>query len=546
MVKDLVAVTEEKIFRLNVEREQIAHEVLERELASKTRTPHELELVLNDVAFSEIARLAESASPKLAEWQSLYRHLGKMNQAAKEAELKRLIAHYVNDVVGNFNPRVYRFATRAVPIGLSLLLRPQLNFRRLLDLSTVRGRICVEGELELLRSLINKGTLILVPTHLSNLDSIVVGWSLYANGLPPFIYGAGKNLFFNPLISFFMHNLGAYRVERNWRFTLYKDVLKTYSQVLLERGYHSLFFPGGTRSRSGEIERKLKLGLLGTGLAAGIRNLQAGLSHPGIFVVPCTINYQLVLEAETLIDDHLKREGQSRYIIEDDESSRFSRIWDYVRKTLALDASLIIRYGAPLDLWGNRVDAAGISHDRMGRPIDTRRYLLVGDEIKASPQRDAEYVIELGEQIVQAFQQNTVVLVTHLVAYAIFSFLRRSYPQADLYTLIRLPQEEPLSSETVWREVDLVRGQLLRKAEEAALTLSEQVRKGTVEEIVNAALHYFSMYHQRPVLRRVASGLQIMDMKLLLYYHNRLTGYGIERLGYQAGLPLARVRLQDD
>ena len=73
-----------------------------------------------------------------------------------------------------------------------------------------------------------------------------------------------------PSSRFFMHNLGAYRVDRRLKHALYKDVLKAYSCVLLERGYHSLFFPGGTRSRSGGVERKLKLGLVGTG-ARGVR-----------------------------------------------------------------------------------------------------------------------------------------------------------------------------------------------------------------------------------------------------------------------------------
>ena len=53
-----------------------------------------------------------------------------------------------------------------------------------------------------------------------------------------------------------MHNLGAYRVDRRLKHGLYKDVLKTYSCVLIERGYHSLFFPGGTRSRIGGVERR--------------------------------------------------------------------------------------------------------------------------------------------------------------------------------------------------------------------------------------------------------------------------------------------------
>ena len=52
-----------------------------------------------------------------------------------------------------------------------------------------------------------------------------------------------------------MARLGAYNVDRRLRFDLYKEVLKTFSQVILENGLHSIFFPGGTRSRSGLIER---------------------------------------------------------------------------------------------------------------------------------------------------------------------------------------------------------------------------------------------------------------------------------------------------
>lgn len=527
-----------KIFQFNDERDAIVREVVEREYARKRRTPQTLELALNDAAFSELSRLEDSGSSEIGYWQTLYRHLGKMDQRTRETELLRLLERFARDVVGNFDPKVYKLATGVVPIGLSLLMRPQLNWHRLVNLSTVRERILVQGEVDRIRRLADKGTLILVPTHLSNLDSIVIGWSLLVSGLPPFTYGAGKNLFFNPLISYFMHNLGAYKVDRRLQFGLYKDVLKTYSQVLIERGYHSLFFPGGTRSRSGEVEKKLKLGLLGSGLAAGIKNLQAGRPSPGVFIVPCTLNYHLVLEAETLISDHLKREGQHRYIIEDDESSRLSRIWDYTRKILSLDSSMIIHYGAPMDLWGNRVDAEGVSYDDRGRPVDTRTYLLSGDDVAPSPQRDAEYVTELGQSIVKAFHKYTVVLATHLVAHAIFRFLRRSHPDLDLYSLLRIPLDEPLSLETVYREVDLLRGQLLRRAEEEALLLGSQVRKSTVEGIVAAALRYFGMYHQRPVLEREGNGIRVVDMKLLLYYHNRLTGFDLERA---TALPPAEI-----
>jgi glycerol-3-phosphate O-acyltransferase len=36
----------------------------------------------------------------------------------------------------------------------------------------------------------------MVPTHQSNLDSLLVGYVIYMMSLPPFAYGAGLNLFF--------------------------------------------------------------------------------------------------------------------------------------------------------------------------------------------------------------------------------------------------------------------------------------------------------------------------------------------------------------
>ena len=113
------------------------------------------------------------------------------------------------------------------------------------------------GKTTLVRTLTGTDTDRLEEEHRRGI-SIVLGYALMREGLPPVSYGAGKNLFTNPIISFFMHNLGAYRLDRRIKAGLYKDALKSYSTVLLERGYHSLFFPGGTRSRSGMIEQHLK------------------------------------------------------------------------------------------------------------------------------------------------------------------------------------------------------------------------------------------------------------------------------------------------
>ena len=200
-------------------------------------------------------------------------------------------------------------------------------------------------------------------------------------------------------------------------------MLKAYSGVLLEHGYHSLFFPGGTRSRSGGVERRLKLGLAGTGVDAFSRTAARGRVQR-IFFVPATINYLLTLEAETLIDDFLQEEGKARYIIEDDESTRVGRVAAFAQKLLGLDASCVIRFGQPLDCFGNLVDDEGHSHDPHGRVVDATSYVLgAGDRPVRDVARDAQYTRELGETICEHFRKDTVAMSTHIVAAAAFDHM---------------------------------------------------------------------------------------------------------------------------
>ncbi len=533
-----VVEAENRLDRFNADRDRIVADVERRVVEARLAAAAaggdaSLEYVLNEVAYSEMRRLEGSkdrnTQRKFQQWHDLANQLGRMSDDEKRERLGALVRSYALDIVGNFNPRVYRFSNNVLPTVFSFLFSPIRGVREgVAALASLGGRIKVEGPLDVVRDACERGTLVVVPTHSSNLDSVAVGFSLGRVNLPPVTYGAGVNLFTNPFLSFFMHNLGAYRVDRRLRFQLYKDILKEYSTVLLESGYHSLFFPGGTRSRSNQIEEHLKLGLLGTAISAYQNNVAAGAPYRRIYIVPLTINYRLVLEAETLIDDYLAETGKSRYIIEDDESSQFGRIVEFLRKTLAHEGSLVLRIGMPLDPFGNPTDEDGNSLDHRGRVIDPARYVLGRDgEVQRDPQRDAEYTRVLGHSLAAAYRRETVFRSTALVARALFDGIARRAGSRDIYRLLRVrayrlvvPVDEVVES------VDRLRARIV--ADPALGRLKKSMGEVSAAQLVNDAMKAFQSYHTHLVAERVEDKVQVRSLKLLFYYHNRTSHIPVE------------------
>jgi glycerol-3-phosphate O-acyltransferase len=527
------------IFGFNQSKRAIVDEVVQR-VCESVQDPL---LVLNDAAYLEIRRLQHSGGAELGEWRALARSLGKMAPEHLRDKLREHVERYAWDVAGNFDPKVYKFASRAMPPILGALLAPRTTLRNIahaFDLTTLDDHILVQGPREHIRKLSEIGTIVFVPTHLSNMDSVVFGFALERAGLPPATYGAGKNLFTNPVLSYFMHNLGAYRVDRRLKHQLYKDVLKAYSCVLIERGYHSLFFPGGTRSRSGGVERKLKLGLAGTGVEAFARTAERGRVQK-VFFVPATINYLLTLEAETLIDDFLQEEGKARYIIEDDESTRLGRVTAFSQKLLGLDAGCVIRFSRPLDCFGNFVDDEGRSHDARGRVVDPVSYVVgrSGKPVRDAA-RDAQYTRDLGDVIVDAFKRDTVLMATHIVAACAFERLRRSVGKGDLFAMLRHQDDVSIPRAELAEDVDrlLERGRALEEKGEIVLAPTLKSAKG--DEVLAQALRAFATgYHTNPVLVPRGNDLVLQDTRLLFYYQNRLAAHG---MAFDAIAPRARAR----
>ncbi|HMN90083.1 MAG TPA: 1-acyl-sn-glycerol-3-phosphate acyltransferase [Saprospiraceae bacterium] len=445
-----------------------------------------------------------------------------------EEMLQQIIHRYSEEIVGTFRIPTFLFARRFLTLFFTRLLNTAAGKSLLGSRYRLYDRMMVKGNVEKVRSLFDKGTVVVVPTHFSNLDSILIGYAMDTfAGFPSFSYGAGLNLYNAGFAAYFMNRLGAYRVDRRKKNLIYLETLKSVSNLSIQHGVNSLFFPGGTRSRSGMIETRLKLGLLGT-LPEAQRELFAKGERRKVFVVPVVLGYHFVLEAPFLIEQHLRSMGKERYIKAKDD---FYNIWKVLRfawKFFAESNSITVSFGQPLDVLGNPVDAAGDSYDQYGNRIDVREYFLTNGKVQEDEQREAEYTKILAERIVERYHKDNIVLSSHLVAFAAFNILKRQNARLDLYGVLRLPNDDYVFPDTLLRDVMAQLQQVLFQMQTAGdVRLSEEIH-WEVDALLADGIKRLGNYHlQKPMRYNKLGQIVSENFKLLYFYHNRLENYNL-------------------
>lgn len=475
-------------------------------------------------------------------WKNIQARLLDINpdekEKAKELEkelLHDIIERYTEEIAGNFKKSAYRFAQSFITFGFARLLNAARVkgllslFSRQLDLD---DKIHVIGETEHIRELAKKGTVVMVPTHFSNLDSILIGWAIQHLGLPPFIYGAGLNLFNIKILAYFMNSLGAYKVDRRKKNPIYLETLKTYSRNAIKRGCHSLFFPGGTRSRSGEIETSLRMGLLGTAIEAQRElylNAKEDEEVRKVFIVPVVINYHFTLEAPSLIRDYLKRTGRERYYVEADEFSTSYKLGTFMFKFFTKGSDISVNVGRGTDILGNYVDIEGNSFDKNGNPINVRDYFLRDKKITFDAQREKEYVRVLSKRIIEEYHKYNRVFASHLVAFTAFKMLERKNPKLDLYNVLRLPDEDLiLDYEEFKANFKKLRTRLEKIHKKGEVDMADHMKERATDAIAHGLANVGLYHDQRPLIKK-GDKIIVQDTNTLYYYHNRMNGYGLEK-----------------
>ena len=449
------------------------------------------------------------------------------------ALLKTIVHRYANEIAGDFRPSYFRFARQVIEFGFARLL----NGARIKKFGaifrskyTLRDKIHIVGKVRMLRNLASKGTVIIVPTHFSNIDSMLIGWVIHSLGLPAFIYGAGLNLFNIKIFAYFMNSLGAYKVDRRKKNAPYLETLKMYSNLAIQKGAHSLFFPGGTRSRSGMIEKQLKLGLLGTAVEAQRHIYSEQTENPRkIFIVPVTLNYHFVLEAPDLIEDYLQSKGQDRYFPEKEKYGSLELL-KFIYKFSTKGSSISVSIGRGLDVMGNYVDEEGNSLDSKKQTIQARDYFVSNGKVTEDPQRENEYTRLLAGKIVGEYHRINRVFGSHLAAFVAFVMFQRMHPKLDLFGLLRLPEEDFEIPYEQFRETfKKVRKEIYNLKEKNKINYASHL-KGEAEEVIRRGIENVGIFHlKRPLLRNKAGNIVTQDLNLLYYYHNRLVGYDLER-----------------
>lgn len=451
---------------------------------------------------------------------------------ANEKILRKIITRYAEEIVATFNKKTFLFARKFLITFFTRLLNTAAsrNYRRIWNREfKLSDRLKIKGNIEEVRSLMQKGTVMMVPTHFSNLDSILVGFCLDIIGLPAFIYGAGLNLFNSGAVAFFMNRLGAYRVDRRKKNTVYLETLKSMSNLALQKGVNSLFFPGGTRSRSGALESSLKMGLLGTAVdAQGI--LYKEKKDEKVFVIPVIMSYPFVLEAKHLIEQDLQRRGREQYMVSKDASLSIWQTIRFVWKIFSQSNAITLSIGQPMDVMGNRVDSDGVSYDKFGNVIDVKDYFMLGGEVTHDSQRNNEYTKSLSKAIVERYKKDNIVLSSHLVAFAAFQVLLKKHKKIGLYGTLRLPVSDfVFDKQPFYEVVEILRTQLKEMESNGDVKLSDTISL-PAEELVKHGITHLGTFHAKdPLLFAKKTGeIVSQDFKTLYYYHNRLTGYDLE------------------
>ncbi len=206
----------------------------------------------------------------------------------------------IEDLAGGDAKLSGELRNRAVTMMIQLQARPEyITIRTLAKLvelflhRTYAGIEMNKGDTERLRRAARDGTLILLPSHKSHVNYMVVSYQFNQMGLPTPMIAAGDNLDFFPMGPLARQS-GAFFIRRSFKGDrLYATVVDAYVRRMIRDGFPIEVFLEGGRSRTGKLLEP-KLGLLSMIVDATLAE-----SQRRTYFVPISIGYERVVETDS-------------------------------------------------------------------------------------------------------------------------------------------------------------------------------------------------------------------------------------------------------
>lgn len=216
--------------------------------------------------------------------------------------------------------------------------------------------------LENVRTVARDARIVLVPSHKSHVDYLLLSYIFYRNGLIPPHIAAGINLSFWPLGPVFRRS-GAFFLRRSFSGDpLYPVLFDAYLVKLLEEGFSIEFFIEGTRSRTGKLNPP-KYGMLNMIVEAFLSGDVDRLAF-----VPVSVGYENIIEGRSyrqeLGGDEKRSEGISDLLKTPQIlTSKYGRVY--------------VEFGNPIPLERFLADAADDHDEPLDRTVRRLAYRII-------------------------------------------------------------------------------------------------------------------------------------------------------------------------
>jgi glycerol-3-phosphate O-acyltransferase len=242
--------------------------------------------------------------------------------------------------------------------------------------------------------------LVLVPSHRSYFDFVIISILFYNNYLIPPHIAARDNMAFGPF-GFLWRRAGAFFLRRSFDDPLYKEVFRAYVAYLVNEGVTQEFFIEGGRSRTGKTLAP-RLGILSWEVDAFLAT-----SRRDLFFVPIAITYERLVEEGAMVQE---LEGGAK---KQESMLGLVRARKYLQRRFG---SVFVSFGEPISL-AAELGARRVAFAEGGEALQ--------EELR-------EFVGALGNRIAERINWAVVPNATAVAASALLGERRRGLLRADL------------------------------------------------------------------------------------------------------------------